>query len=149
MQETVSFIKLIENRIKVGWNNPSICDYGEKAYTYGDVAKSIAQLHIIYSKAGIAKGDKIAMCGSNSSRWGIVFISALTYGAVPVPVLPDFQSDQIQNIVNLWNGLKTQQFEFVWQSWLMNKVRLIQMEKAEKMEEVLLILLLVMRIRLK
>jgi long-chain acyl-CoA synthetase len=70
MQETVSFIKLIENRIKVGWNNPSICDYGEKAYTYGDVAKSIAQLHIIYSKAGIAKGDKIAMCGSNSSRWG-------------------------------------------------------------------------------
>ena len=100
MQETVSFIKLIENRIKVGWNNPSICDYGEKAYTYGDVAKSIAQLHIIYSKAGIAKGDKIAMCGSNSSRWGIVFISALTYGAVPVPVLPDFQSDQIQNIVN-------------------------------------------------
>ncbi len=100
MQEAVSFIKLIENRIREGWTNPSIGDYGDKAYTYGEIAKLISQLHLVYSRAGVGRGDRVALCGSNSSRWGIAFVAALTYDAVPVPILPDFQSDQIHNIVN-------------------------------------------------
>ncbi len=100
MQEAVSFIKLFENRIREGWNDPSIGDYGGKTYTYGEIAKLISQLHLVYSQAGVCRGDRVALCGSNSSRWGIAFVAALTYGAVPVPILPDFQSDQIHNIVN-------------------------------------------------
>lgn len=75
-------------------------DYGEATFQYKDVARNIAKLHILFEHAGIRQGDKIALCGRNQSRWGIAFLATLTYGAVAVPILHDFHSEQIHQIVN-------------------------------------------------
>lgn len=95
-----SFNKNIEESIRQHWNIPALSDYGQQTFRYSDVAEEIAKLHILYAKAGIQKGDKIAICGRNMSRWGIVFLATLTYGAVAVPILHEFHPEQIRHVVN-------------------------------------------------
>ena len=97
--DDTSIIALVETSIKKSWDTPAYTDYGTTlTYTYGDVARKIAALHRLYADLGIRPGDKISLCDKNSSNWAVSFLSALTYGAVVVPILPDFSADQIENI---------------------------------------------------
>lgn len=95
-----SFIAYIETSIKNNWDLDALTDYKGATLQYKDVARKIEKLHIIFEASGICKGDKIAVCGRNSSHWGITFLAALTYGAVIVPILHEFKADNIHHIVN-------------------------------------------------
>ena len=92
-------IKDIEKTIVTYWEQAALSDFSAETYRYSDIADYILQLHNMFRGAGIQRGERIALCGSNSSRWGIAFLATVTYGAVVVPILPDFLSEQIHNIV--------------------------------------------------
>jgi long-chain acyl-CoA synthetase len=95
-----SFNALIEASIKKNWDVDALTDYKGSTLQYRDVARKIEKLHILFEEAGVQKGDKIALCGRNSSNWGVAFLAILTYGAVAVPILHEFKSDNVHNIVN-------------------------------------------------
>lgn len=95
-----SFIAFIEESIKNNWDLDALTDYNGATLQYKDVARKIEKLHIIFEESGIEKGDKIAVCGRNSSHWGVTFLATLTYGAVIVPILHEFKADNVHNIVN-------------------------------------------------
>ena len=95
-----SFIAYIEESIKKNWDLDALTDYKGATLQYKDVARKIEKLHIIFEESGIKKGDKIAVCGRNSSHWGVTFLAAVTYGAVIVPILHEFKADNVHNIVN-------------------------------------------------
>ena len=98
--EIPSFNSLIEQSIIKNWELDALTDYKGTTLQYRDVARKIEKLHIIFQNSGIDKGDKIAICGRNSSNWAVVFLATLTYGAVAVPILHEFMPDQVHNIVN-------------------------------------------------
>lgn len=80
---------------------PALTDYiSGKTITYGDMARRIARLHLFFELAGVKPGDKIALLGRNSPNWVITFIATITYGAVIVPVLHDFNPVDATHIVN-------------------------------------------------
>ncbi len=95
-----SFNKIIEESIRKNWDLDSMSDYGVCTFQYKDVARIIEKMHILFEHAGIQKGDRIALCGRNLSRWGAAFFSVLTYGAVAVPILHEFHPSQVHDIVN-------------------------------------------------
>lgn len=95
-----SFNKTIEESIRKNWDLDSMSDYGVCTFQYKDVARIIEKMHILFEHAGIQKGDRIALCGRNLSRWGAAFFSVLTYGAVAVPILHEFHPSQVHDIVN-------------------------------------------------
>lgn len=95
-----SFIYYIEHSIKTHWNHPALSDYKKVTHTYRDVAFMIEELHILFERGGIRKGDRIALCSRNMSNWGIAFLAALTYGAVAIPILHEFKYDNIHHIIN-------------------------------------------------
>ncbi|WP_036787307.1 AMP-binding protein [Phocaeicola abscessus] len=95
-----SFLSYVEQSVKEYWNLDALSDYQGSTLKYKDIAKGIAQLHILFEKADVKKGDKIALCGRNSSNWGVIFLAVLTYKAVCVPILHDFKADNIHHIVN-------------------------------------------------
>lgn len=100
MEQAIGFNSLIEKSIVENWNLDALTDYKGKTLQYHDVARKIEKLHILYENCGIQKGDKIALCGRNSSSWAVAFLATLTYGAIAVPILHEFTADQIHNIVN-------------------------------------------------
>lgn len=95
-----SFIKLIEKSIKDNWYQKALTDYKGATFQYRDVARKIEKVHIVFEYAGIKKGDKIALCSKNCANWSTMFLAAITYGAVAVPILHEFKPDQIHNIIN-------------------------------------------------
>lgn len=95
-----SFIAFVENSIKEHWDLDALTDYKCATLQYKDVARKIEKLHILLAESGIKPGDKVAVCGRNSSHWGVAFLAILTYGAVAVPILHEFKADNIHNIVN-------------------------------------------------
>ena len=95
-----SYNELIEKSIVSDWEKDALTDFKGATLQYHDVARKIEKLHIIFESSGVQKGDKIALCGRNSSSWAVAFLATLTYGAVAVPILHEFTADQIHNIVN-------------------------------------------------
>lgn len=100
MEQIPSFNALIEKSIIEHWDLDALTDYKGKTLQYHDVARKIEKLHILFENSGVKKGDKIALCGRNSSHWAVAFLATLTYGAIAVPILHEFTADQIHNIVN-------------------------------------------------
>ena len=100
MEQIPSFNELIEKSIIKNWDLDALTDYKGQTLQFHDVARKIEKLHILFENSGIKKGDKIALCGRNSSQWAAAFLATLTYGAVAVPILHEFMADQIHNIVN-------------------------------------------------
>ncbi|MCQ2072039.1 MAG: AMP-binding protein [Bacteroidaceae bacterium] len=91
---------MIQTSLRKNWNRESFTDYRGATLLYRDVALMIAKLHILFEETGIRKGDRIAICGKNSSNWATACLAALSYGAVVVPILHEFKADNIHHIIN-------------------------------------------------
>ena len=98
--EYKSFNACIQESLQKHWDLPGLSDYGVQTFQNKDVARIIEKLHIILEASGVKPGDKVAICGRNSARWGIAFLATLTHGAVAVPILHEFHPEQIHDIVN-------------------------------------------------
>ena len=96
---STDLISLFANAILDNWEFRALSDYGGSSFTYKDVGEKILKIHQLFRENGIKKGDKIALFGKNSANWGVIYLSTVTYGAVIVPILPDFKPADVQHIV--------------------------------------------------
>ena len=90
----------LENQIKANWDLKALCNYKGEHFTFGQLATNIEKFHLFFEQAGVKKGDKVAICAKNTARWGMSFFSAITYGAVAVPILVDFHPDSVNGLVD-------------------------------------------------
>ena len=95
-----NFVETLQESIKKNWNLPAFSDHKGSPITYGEAAEKIIWLHHVFKKMHVKRGEKIALIGRNSINWVLVYLAAITYGAVIVPVLPDFHTDDFHHIVN-------------------------------------------------
>jgi len=100
MKTFSSFNAYIQKAIIDNWDQDALTDYQGTTLQFHDVARKIEKLHILFENSNVKKGDKIAICGRNSAHWAVAFLATLTYGAVAVPILHEFNGEQVQNIVN-------------------------------------------------
>ncbi|MDO5442685.1 MAG: AMP-binding protein [Bacteroidia bacterium] len=108
--------KLLEESFKKNWDRPALSNYQGVTLTYEVVAKRIKHLHISFEKCGLQKGDKVAICSRNQANWGVCFLAALTYGAVPVPILHEFKPGNIHYLVNHSDAKVLFIDEVIWES---------------------------------
>lgn len=109
--------KVFEKSIKENWDRPAISNYQGVTLHYRDLARRIAKLHIMFEECGLERGDKVALCSRNQANWVVSFLAAMTYGAVPVPLMHEFKPSNINHLVNhseskilfvdevIWEGL--------------------------------------------
>ena len=115
--EFKSVNKIFEEAFKKNWERPAISNYQGVTLKFGDVARRMEKLHIMFEECGLQKGDKVALCSRNQANWAVAFLATMTYGAVPVPLLHEFKSSNIHHLVNhseakilfvddvIWEGL--------------------------------------------
>lgn len=95
------FVQIYQDSFRKNWDLPALTDYStQNTLLYKELAEEIAKVHILLQKCGIKKGDKIALVGKNTPQWCIVYMATITYGAVLVPILQDFNPQDICHIVN-------------------------------------------------
>jgi long-chain acyl-CoA synthetase len=109
-----NFVEYITNSITENWELPALSDYKGKDYTYAETGERIAKLHYIFKELGIEKGDKISLLGKNSAHWAMVYLATVSYGAVIVPILPDFHANDVHHIVNHSDSRLLFAGEMVW-----------------------------------
>lgn len=100
METFSSFNAYIQRAVTDNWDQDALTDYQGITLQFHDVARKIEKIHILFENSDVKQGDKIAICGRNSAHWAVAFLATLTYGAVAVPILHEFNGEQIQNIVN-------------------------------------------------
>ncbi len=100
MESFSSFNAYIQRAIIDNWDQDALTDYQGATLQFHDVARKIEKIHILFENSNVEKGDKIAICGRNSANWAVAYLATLTYGAVAVPILHEFNGEQIHNIVN-------------------------------------------------
>lgn len=96
----ISINRCLEKSFAENWEREALSNYQGATITYGELATRIARMHIAFGRCGLGKGDRVAICARNQSNWGVCFLAALTYGAVPVPLLHEFKSENIHYLVN-------------------------------------------------
>lgn len=93
------YLQRLEESVKKNWERPALGNYKGETFTFGDVARQCAALHLFFREAGMAKGEKMALCAKNTARWGMSFLAGNTYEAVMVPILADFHPDNVNSLV--------------------------------------------------
>lgn len=143
-----NFIKLYEKSFKDNWLRNALSDYGDTTpMRYADVAEGIARIHLLYQKMHLRKGDKVALVGKNSTRWVLVYMATITYGAVIVPILQDFNPNDIHHIVNhsdahvlwvsdsIWENLEEEKMEMLRAIFSLNDSRCICQHDGETIQK--------------
>ncbi len=101
MGETIT--KLFESRVSKTPQEVALCskeddDWASISWaSYGERVDRFARGLIA---AGVGKGDKVALIGSNTPEWFIADMAIMTMGAVSVPVYATNSGDQICYILN-------------------------------------------------
>ena len=93
-------VGFIESSLKKNQDLNALTDYNGESFTYSGVAREILRFHVMFGSTGIKPGDKVALLGKNSAKWCIGYLSVITYGAVVVPILPDFKPEDLTYIIN-------------------------------------------------
>ncbi len=112
-----NFIRLFEDSIRNNWELNAFTNYGEKVnYTYREVGMEVAHLHLLFEQCGIERNDKISLIGRNNANWGILYIATVTYGAIIVPILQDFNANDIHHIVNHSESKLLFASDYIWEN---------------------------------
>lgn len=142
-----NFVKSIETSLLENKSLPALTDYQGKTIYYHELTEEIIRVHELLKKCGIKKGDKISLIGKNSVNWAVLFLGTVTYGAVIVPILPDFIKEDIENIVNhsdslllfssdtLLNTLELSEMKKLSAVFSVNSLSLVKNNNIEGIEE--------------
>ena len=91
---------LFEQSFKNNWDRPALTNYNQETLYYKDLARKIAELHLFFEACGLKSGDRVAVCSKNQVNWGVAYLAAMTYGAVVVPILHEFQPANLRHLVS-------------------------------------------------
>ena len=144
-----NFIRLFETSIRENWDLPAMTDYIENVtYTYGEAGKEIAKLHLLFDKIGLEHGDKVSLIGKNGTHWCIAYIATVTYGAVIVPILQDFNPNDIQHIINhsdskllfvsdnIWESIEDDRVSDLRAVFSINDFRCLAQQDGEQIQKI-------------
>ncbi len=95
-----NLVALMQASIKNNWFAPAFSDYKGETVSYGQTGQNILYWHLVFEKSGLKSGDKIALIGRNSANWALIYLATISYGAVIVPILQDFSSDDMEHLIN-------------------------------------------------
>ena len=140
----MTFIKLYEKSFRENFDFPALSDYDANVnYTYGALAKEIAKLHILFRECNLKEGDSVSLVGKNTSNLGIVHLATVTYGAVIVPILQDFNPKDIRHIIDhsdsvllycansIWDKMDKSNFSKLKAAFSLNDFRLLYQKDRE------------------
>ena len=145
-----NFIKIYEESFKGNWSLPALTDYGKhNSFTFGEMATEIARIHFLFQECQVRRGDRIALVGKDNARWCIAYMAIITYGAIVVPILQDFNPNDIHHIINhseavflfvsdrVWDSLEEDRIEEVRGVFSLSDFRCLHQRDGENIQKLM------------
>ena len=145
-----NFIKIYEESFKENWSLPALTDYGKhNSFTFGEMAIEIARIHFLFHECQVRRGDRIALVGKDNARWCIAYMAIITYGAIVVPILQDFNPNDIHHIINhseavflfvsdrVWDSLEEDRIEEVRGVFSLSDFRCLHQRDGENIQKLM------------
>ena len=145
-----NFIKIYEKSFQENWDLPALTDYGkETSFTFGQMAEEIARIHLLFRECQVRRGDKVALIGKDSARWCIAYMAVITYGAIIVPILQDFNPNDVHHIINhsesvflfvsdrIWDSMEEDRIEEVRGVFSLSDFRCLHQRDRENIQKIL------------
>lgn len=143
-------IQIYQDSFRNNWELPALTDYNNKfTLSYKELSIEIAKLHILLEECGIQKGDKIALVGKNTPQWCTIFIGVITYGAILVPILQEFNPHDMHHILNhsdsklcfasnmLWEHLEPERLPNIRATISIDDASLLSQQENEKIDKII------------
>ena len=70
-----------------------------KPITYKELGEKIDEFAALLFSSGLKKGDKVALFSHNMPNWVIAYFSVVSRGLIIVPILPDFTTEEVENVL--------------------------------------------------
>ena len=121
------YLERLQAATRKYWEKPALNNIGGESFTYAQMAVQIEKFHLVYEKLGFKKGDKIAICAQNGARWGMAYMSVVTYETVIVPILADFTADSVNHLVNHSESIALFTNEAKWKKLDITKMPLLKL----------------------
>lgn len=122
-----NFIRLYEDSFRANWDLNAYTDYGENyTVTYAQVAEQVARLHLLFEECDIKPNDKIALIGKNNANWAVTYLATITYGAIIIPILQDFNPNDVHHIVNHSESKLLFVSDYLWENLYVESLRTVK-----------------------
>ena len=93
IKPTDNFVLKFEQTVRDCWDKPALNNYKGPVLTYGELAREIEKLNLVWKAAGLKRGDKIAINAKSSAEWAKLFFAAQAGGFVAVQIFNAFTPD--------------------------------------------------------
>lgn len=131
-------LQIYADSFRINWELPALTQYAEgTTMTYGDLARRIARTHMFFSECGLKPGQKVALLGKNSVEWIVIYMATITYGAVIVPILNDFNPIDAQHIINHSDSVMLFVNDSIWENLDFDKMTGLKIAMSIDTSEVL------------
>jgi len=97
--ENFTLPSLLKRSVELYSGEDSFGKTGEKAMNYLEFNQRVQEMVELLRNNGISKGDKVLLLSENMPNWGVAYFAVTYFGAVIVPVLPDFHPSDVHHIV--------------------------------------------------
>jgi len=90
---------LLDRSLNLYSDSDAFAKVGEKAMSYMEFGTKVKNTVALLQKNGISKGDKVVLLSENMPNWPVAYFAITYFGAVVVPVLPDFHPSDVHHIL--------------------------------------------------
>lgn len=90
---------IFRNSVKKFPAQPALSVVGKIPMTYLELFEEVKQYAFLLKYAGIKKGDKVAILAPSIPKWGVAYFAIVCLGAIAVPLLPDFNKNEVEGII--------------------------------------------------
>src|SRR5690606_8417910 len=97
--EQLNFATLIPDVVTKFANHKAMGFVDEEMMTYAEMGRKISAVKAFLEALEIKQGDKVVIYSQNMPNWGIVYFALQCLGIVAVPVLPDFNPFELENVL--------------------------------------------------
>jgi len=97
--ENFTLPKLLERSVELYGDRPALAKVSHEAITYKEFSDKVYSMIELLQNNGISKGDKVALLSENMPNWAVAYFAVAYFGAVIVPILPDFHHADVHHII--------------------------------------------------
>ncbi|MBT3749043.1 MAG: AMP-binding protein, partial [Bacteroidetes bacterium] len=97
--DTLTFSAIIPEVVAKYANHKALGFVDEEALTYAQMGEEIEAAIAFLEALDVKSGDKVVIYSQNMPNWGVVYFALQCMGVVTVPVLPDFNTHELQNVL--------------------------------------------------